>query len=262
MVETRWSSMVALSVLFHIAVFCVVLFVPEALPTRRFEGVVYSVDLVELPASKDVQLRVKKGTGKKGAKTVVKQGSKAKRIKVREEKKPLVIAKRTIQTKTAPLKKPKVSPSELIDKAISKIEKKVKAEEKKEVQKDLQRTIAKLEETIQGPPEPRSFGGRTVAGIPIQIYQMEVEERIKSSWSYPVALKGKKDLEAIVVVTVKRDGTILRTEMKKASSDPIFDQSVLRAIKRSDPLPPFPEGYIKSYDEIEIKFNLKDLEGG
>jgi colicin import membrane protein len=93
------------------------------------------------------------------------------------------------------------------------------------------------------------------------MYQAEVEDKIKSNWSYPVALQSREDLEAIVVVMVKGDGTILKTEMKKGSSDPIFDESVLRAVKRSDPLPPFPEGYRKSYDEIEIKFNLKDLQG-
>jgi colicin import membrane protein len=59
---------------------------------------------------------------------------------------------------------------------------------------------------------------------------------------------------------VKRDGSILKTEIKKRSSDDMFDQSVIKAIERSDPLPPFPEGYRKSYDEIEINFNLKELE--
>jgi len=47
---------------------------------------------------------------------------------------------------------------------------------------------------------------------------------------------------------------------KERSGDTIFDQSVLKAVEKSDPLPPFPEGYIKSYDDIEITFNLKDLE--
>jgi colicin import membrane protein len=60
---------------------------------------------------------------------------------------------------------------------------------------------------------------------------------------------------------VKRNGTIMKTEIKKRSSNPIFDQSVIKAIEKSDPLPPFPEWYKKSYDEIEINFNLKDLQG-
>jgi colicin import membrane protein len=258
--EMKWSPMVVLSVLFHVAIFSVVLFVPEAMPTRRFEGVVYTVNLVEMPAGVDMKLkgtRSRTRAGKKGTK-VAKKDSPAKRIKTqKKKKKPVIIAKRTVKTKTPTIKKPKVSSSELIDRAVSKIEKKVETEDKTHVD----RAISKLESEVSTPPGPGPMEGKPVGGIPIQFYQMEVEDRIKSHWSYPVALQSGKDLEAVVVLMVRRDGTILKSEMKKGSSDPIFDESVLRAVKRSDPLPPFPEGYRKSYDEIEIKFNLKELEG-
>jgi colicin import membrane protein len=250
--------MVALSVGFHLAIFSVVLFVPEAMPTKRFEGVVYSVNLVEMPAGTDLRLKgTGARTGKKGT-GVAKKGIQAKRIRPqKKEKKSVVIAKRTVKTKAPAIKKPKVSSSELIDQAVSKIEKKVKSVEKTHVD----RTVSKLESEVSTPIGTGPKEGGFVGGIPIQMYQMEVEDRIKGNWSYPVALQSREELEAIVVVMVRRDGTILKTEMKKDSSDPIFDESVLRAIKRSDPLPPFPEGYRKNHDEIEIKFNLKDLEG-
>lgn len=260
LMEMKWRPMVVLSVLFHVAVFSAVLFVPEAMPTRRFEGVVYSVNLVEMPAGMDLKpkgTRSRSQVGKKGTK-VAKKSSPAKRIKTEpKKKKPVVIAKRTVKARTPAIKKPKVPSSELIDRAVSKIEKKVKAEEKTHVE----RAISRLETEVSTPQGPGPMEGKPLGGIPIQFYQMEVEERIKSNWSYPVALQSGKDLEAVVVVMVRRDGTIMKSEMKKGSADPIFDDSVLRAIKRSDPLPPFPEGYRKSYDEIEIKFNLKDLEG-
>ncbi len=259
LMEIKWSPMVVLSVVLHLAIFSVVLFVPEAMPTRRFEGVVYSVNLVEMPAGAAVS---RKGTSRartvKKGKRVAKKSSQAKRIKVqKKKKKPVVIAKRTVEKKTPTIKKPKVSSSELIDRAVSKIEKKVESEEENHVEK----AISKLESEVSTPvgSGPEVVG--PVGGIPMQMYQMEVEDRIKGNWSYPVALQSKEELEAIVVVMVKRDGSILKTEMKKGSSDAIFDESVLRAVKRSDPLPPFPEGYRKSYDEIEIRFNLKDLQG-
>ena len=265
LMEMKWSSMVVLSVIFHVAIFSVVLFVPEAMPTRRFEGVVYSVNLVEMPAGVDLKLkgtRSKTRAVKKGAK-VVKKRSPATRIRTekKKKKKPVVIAKRTVKAKTPTIKKPKVSSSELIDRAVSKIEKKVKTEEKTHDEKThVDRAISKLESEVSTPQSPGPAEGRPVGGIPIQFYQMEVEERIKSNWSYPVALRSGKDLEAVVVVMVKRDGSILKSEMKRGSSDAIFDESVLRAVKRSDPLPPFPEGYRKSYEEFVINFNLKDLE--
>lgn len=261
--EINWSPMVALSVVLHLAIFSVVLFVPEAMPTRRFEGVVYSVDLVEMPAGADVKRKGTKTTTGKKVTRVAKKGSQAERITVQEKKKkPVVIAKRTVETKTPTIKKPKVSSSELIDRAVSKIEKKVKSEEKVKTEEEnhVEKAISKLESEVGTPADSGPQIGGPVGGVPIQMYQMEVEGRIKGNWSYPVALQSKEDLEAIVVVTVKRDGSILKTEMKKGSSDVIFDESVLRAVKRSDPLPPFPEGYRESYDEIEIRFNLKDLQ--
>jgi colicin import membrane protein len=249
--------MVVVSVLFHLAIFSVVLFVPEAMPTRPFHGVVYEVNLVEMPAGAALKSgRAKTVRGKEG-KGIVKKGTKAKRIKeVKKKKKPLVIAKRTLKPKKSTTKKPKVSASQLIDRAISRVEKKVASEG----EPHIDRAISKLEKKGKGRYGLGATGGQPVSGIPIQIYQMEVEDWIKSHWSYPVALPSRKDLEAVVVLMVKRDGSILKTEIKKRSSDDMFDQSVIKAIERSDPLPPFPEGYRKSYDEIEINFNLKELE--
>ena len=111
-------------------------------------------------------------------------------------------------------------------------------------------------------PSKSSVKGNAENGITIRMYQMAVEEQIKSNWSYPVALispKKLRDLEAIVLVKVKEDGTVMKSWFKDRSSNSIFDGSVLKAIERSDPLPPFPEGYRKNYDEIEIRFNLSEL---
>ena len=91
---------------------------------------------------------------------------------------------------------------------------------------------------------------------------MEIESTIKNNWSYPVALlnlKRGKIPEAVIILTVRSDGKILKTRFKRKSKNTLFDDSVLKAIERSDPLPEFPPGYWKSYDEIEINFSLKDL---
>ena len=249
--------MVVLSVLLHLAIFSVVLFVPEAMPTRRFRGVVYEVDLVEMPPGGALKSGSAKTVRDKQVKGIVKKGSKAKRIKeVQKKKKPLVIAKRRLKPKKPTREEQKVSASQLIDRAISRIEKKVASEKKPPVDG----AISRSESTGKSRIGLGAMGGEPVSGIPIQIYQMQVEDWIKSNWSYPVALPSRQDLEAVVLLMVKRDGSIVKKEIKKRSSDEMFDQSVIKAIERSDPLPPFPEGYRRSYDEIEINFNLKELE--
>ena len=109
---------------------------------------------------------------------------------------------------------------------------------------------------------PRSEDA-SAEGFAIRIYQMEVEERIKSNWQYPVNLTSpskQKDLVATVVVKVSQDGTILKSWFMDRSGNAIFDASVIKAVDRSNPLPPFPEGYNKRQDEVEVRFNLSELE--
>ena len=45
------GPMTALSVLFHLAVMVLILFVPDSLPGGERDGVVYEVSLVEMPSS-------------------------------------------------------------------------------------------------------------------------------------------------------------------------------------------------------------------
>lgn len=259
--EFRWNPMLALSLLFHLFAFSMLIFVPGSIPTTRpFDGIVYQVDLVEMPGGGGKAEEKAVETPDKGkARTVVKEDMKARRIpSPRKETKPLVIAKRTVQKETSRVKKPKTSPTKLIDRAISRIERKVKSEEKSGTHVD--RAISRLQKDLEGAPGPGSGRGGAASGIPIRIYQMELENWIKGNWAYPVAMETRKDLEAVVLLTVRTDGTVIRTRFLKRSSNDVFDQSVLKAIERSDPLPPFPEGYRKNYEEFEINFNLRDLE--
>ena len=257
LMEMKLRPMVALSIFLHLAVFAIILFVPEQIPAGSFEGVVYEVNLVDMPAAGDLKVKGTSPAREEKGKAIAKRDTQARRIKtVKKEEKPVVLSKRTIKKKTSPKKKPKVSPSQLIDRAISRVERKVKSEEKTHIDK----AISELEGKVSHRRGSGLIGGQAAGGISIQIYQAEVEGWIKSNWSYPVALQSMKDLEAVVVILVKRDGTILKTDIKRRSSNRIFDQSVMKAIERSDPLPPFPEGYRKSNEEIEISFNLKDLE--
>jgi colicin import membrane protein len=231
-----------------------------SIPTvRPIEGVVYEVNLVEMPRGGELKPGRSVSSSRREGKTAVRKNKQAKRIRSRakeKKEKPLVIAKRTVKRGTSAKKKPKLSTSQRIDRAISRIEKKVKSGGETHVD----RAISKLERKLGGQHGSGSPGSGSVTGIPIRIYQMEVESKIKDNWAYPVALQDSRNLEAIVVVMVRKNGTIIKTQVKKKSSSAIFDQSVLKAIERSDPLPPFPEGYKRSYDEIEINFNLKDLE--
>ena len=269
--ESGWFRVIALSLLFHMVIFAAILFVPDYVPYRRISGAaVYEVNLVEMPVRARSAPRKAAAVGVEKGVILSKETPAAERIrpvsKPEGKEKKVVIGKRVVKRKKPEKsqvkkrkRKPKVSPSRLIDRAVSKIEKKVKARKSDHLAQAISKIEAKARETDRGGPA----GAGPVAGITIRMYQLAVEEKIKSNWSYPVALdspKKRRDLVAIVVVKVREDGTVMKSWFKERSSNPVFDGSVLKAIERSDPLPPFPEGYRKSYDEIEIRFDLSEFD--
>lgn len=277
-VEPKWRTMVTISLVLHLAVFSSIFFVPEHVPTRRIRGTVYEVNLVQLPTRKPA--RVEESAKAKAGKAVIssKKATPAKRInRPKKTEKAVVIAKRTLSTQKKKTKKPAVLPSKRIEKALSKIEKKVKSQEdaskridralskiekkvKAEEDDHVSRAISELEHRGVGSPTKGFAGGPPVTGIAIEIYRRDVEDWIKSHWAYPVALN-KEDLEAIIVVKAKSDGSILKWWFTKKSSNVMFNRSVLKAVEQSDPLPRFPPGYRMTHEEFEITFNLMEMEG-
>jgi colicin import membrane protein len=283
----RWSPVITLSLLFHAALLSLIFFVPDSLSNRMpgMADVVYEVQLVDLPGPPagvtDSVTAVQEETPasppaqkeEPQRPAIVKTPEPTKRItEIEREKKPVVVAKKTIKSETTPLKKPEVSPSELIDRAISRIDRQVKSEEAprpapetktthlERALADIASKSAKQSGPAQGGPGRGRGGG--LFGTAMQIYQARVHEHIAGNWSYPAALQLRGNPEATILLVVQRDGTITSSRFVKRSANSVFDESVLRAVKRSDPLPPFPDSYRKSHEEIQIRFTLKELELG
>lgn len=269
-----WAPVISVSILFHAALFSILLYFPESFSVNRRPGLdnTVMVRLVDAPGrpipGRDAGKSKGASPSNKKESAAVPTKKPARRIApVKKEEKPVVVAKRTVKKKTTPVKKT-VSASELIDQAIKKIDRKVKAETEKAESVDKTQGDH-LEQALAG-VEARARDGRSegvgvsgfdgVPGTAMQIYMANVEQWVMSNWSYPVALKSDPDIHAIVQLDVQRDGKILSSRFIRRSSDPVFDESVLRAIERSDPLPPFPEIYRRSHDEIRIHFSLPEGE--
>jgi tol-pal system protein YbgF len=94
----------------------------------------------------------------------------------------------------------------------------------------------------------------------VEGYQIEIARAIKKNWSFPFLLfniKRDEIPEAVVVLKLRNDGRILEISFKERSRNELFDESIVEAVEKSDPLPEFPHGYEKLYDEVEILFSLK-----
>jgi TonB family protein len=89
----------------------------------------------------------------------------------------------------------------------------------------------------------------------LMLYRALVNEKIESNWVLPERLSREtEDLEAVVVVRARRDGTVFDINFEKKSGNSYFDDSVLKAILKSKPFPPFPDIYSPQEEEIVIRF--------
>ncbi len=252
--------MFILSGIFHAALLSLVFFIPESIPTTRMGSIVYEVDLVAAPTGG------MSPTAKESAITSVGKGmplskdtTPAKLIREPEKRdeETVNIGKKAIKSKKKKAKKVK-PPSSRFRQVLAKINRKVKAEEKDPVG----RAIVGFKKKVKKAGGRDSGVGDAPTGLAMNMYKVAVKEKIKGNWTYPMALGGsenRQNLEAVVVVRAEKNGAIMKFWFMKKSSNAMFDQSVLRAIERSDPLPPFPGSFRKTFEELEINFNLRDL---
>lgn len=67
-----------------------------------------------------------------------------------------------------------------------------------------------------------------------------------------------RNLETEVTIKVRKDGRIVDINVDKRSGNRIFDESILRALRSVDPLPPIPASL--NLDSIELPFRFRPEE--
>ncbi len=90
-------------------------------------------------------------------------------------------------------------------------------------------------------------------------YTALLNGRISNHWRIPEILKKKFHLKAVVALTVRRDGSIKDMRIERKSGDSVFDQSVLKALQSSAPLPGFPALIDKPILEFALNFTPDGL---
>ena len=105
---------------------------------------------------------------------------------------------------------------------------------------------------------PGGKGGGIVKAFDFLVYRSQMLRLIRDRWTWV----GKRaDLEVTVRFGVRENGEIGGIRILRASGDPSYDDSVLRAVTKASPLPPPPENYRKEFMDVELTFRPKDLGG-
>lgn len=95
--------------------------------------------------------------------------------------------------------------------------------------------------------------GTAVRGLPFLLYTRQVKQRVRESW---IVAREKPGVSAVVRFGILPSGDIVAIELARGSGDRVFDESVIRAVKKADPLPPPPEAYRHEFtrQKVEVVF--------
>ena len=104
-------------------------------------------------------------------------------------------------------------------------------------------------------------GGTGGFGIqPIDFYRSLIPNHVENNWVFNEQLVGgRTDLVSVIVIKIMKNGEITDIWFEKKSGNSYFDDSVYKAIKKSNPLPPLPREYTQPYYELGLIFTPKGL---
>jgi len=105
---------------------------------------------------------------------------------------------------------------------------------------------------------PGPGGGGQLVGIEFLAYRQTVINTVKGHWTNVIARGG---LVAAVRFTIGSDGSLSAIRLDRSSGNAAYDSSVLRAVQRTQQLPPPPAKYAKEFAEFVIEFHSEETAG-
>ena len=90
-------------------------------------------------------------------------------------------------------------------------------------------------------------------------YLSAVYQKIHDHWILPDLQNWNNALEAILVIVIRKNGAVTDSFFEKKSDNIYFNQFVLKALKESSPLPPFPDQLEEDTLEIGLRFKPGEL---
>ncbi len=216
-------------------------------------------------------------------KEILKPAVKAAKIPKKTEEKTSEKLTRTVSlnSKTFPINK--VEAIDLIKDAVKDMEKRVGESRPSSVEDAISKIKNQIESTdktgrnessyqvkgsgikgggIKGSAQGISGGGGS-SNLPVgalDIYKAEIFYEIQGNWAYSEEIGGRSSgTAAVLVIKVMPNGEIEEIRFESRSQNRYLDESAYRAVQKSNPLPPLPEGYSMPYYEVGLRFGTSGL---
>ena len=96
------------------------------------------------------------------------------------------------------------------------------------------------------------MGGGTLIDPQKLGYQIALKDHVKKGWRW---LPGSKNLRASVLIRMQPNGRIQDVRIEVSSGNSQFDESVVRAVRKADPVPPPPPELYSEFSSVRIRFD-------
>jgi len=99
------------------------------------------------------------------------------------------------------------------------------------------------------------FGGGTLASAEKVAYANSLQQHVKSGWRW---LAAREKLRCSVLVDILPDGRIRSVNISQSSGNSNFDESVLRAVRKANPVPAAPVGIYQDFKQVRFWFDSSE----
>lgn len=255
----QYSRFITASVILHLVCFLMLVIAPHMKRESRFSPAVINVDLVSLPsgngrprAPKAPAATIPKAAPKKKAVVTTKKKKKAVSIK------PSTPARPKIKTS---LKKKTFKASEVINEAIRQVKSSVDTSQQDALKKAMENIARQVQSEDAAGAGQQGYGtgyagyGRA-GGDMMSVYKAEIFARIQKNWSFSEHLAGDRtDLAVKLAIKIMPDGEIRDIWFDERSGNAYLDESARKAVLKSNPLPPLPQGFNKPFLNQGLRFS-------
>jgi colicin import membrane protein len=266
---------IGISAVLHIILIAVIILIPALAPAKRYIPSVVNVSLVSIPAkgSAPVEAVVPKKPEIEKAEP--------KKVEVKPEPvkptppPPKPVDKVAIEPVPKKSKKVKKSlkhktfkPSKVVKQTVTKLEKEVEENRQPSLEDTLDRLKREVAREEKKPRASKSGPAGTPTGRPggsgltsaqerdrVRVYQAEIAYQVQKNWAFSEQLAGgRTDIEAALGIKIMPNGEITDIWFDQRSGNRHLDESAYRAIVKSNPLPPLPQGLFGSNYTVGLRF--------
>jgi len=139
----------------------------------------------------------------------------------------------------------------------------IAAEEAERQQRLMEAQVSQIRSQVRTTPVSRNSGGPTRSNALSALenqYHLSVTGRIMQYWVLPEFKQFDDNINAIYVIKISRDGTIIEEFFEQRSNDSTFDQFVKKAVREASPLPPIPPAIKENSIEFGLRFRPGNIQ--